>query len=149
MNIIKNPMLIGCTTGILTYFYLDWVVREKNKELTKENKKRKKKNKKQLQLEKINLIIPFVVMVLVWFLTFAYFNFNDKQNVNNIPQVENKNKYSKYDTTNSKPLPIMPNRNYGFVKDAVTTSSDPKSFAMINNGVYIPDKLPDIMLEMF
>ena len=47
MDIIKNPVIIGLTFGVLTYVYMVWVENEKMKK-NKKNKKNKKYIKKKL-----------------------------------------------------------------------------------------------------
>jgi len=64
MDIIKNPIIIGFTTGFLTYLYLKW---------TNDKKYNKKKNNKYKK--DVNLLIPLAVFIIVWFIAYAYFEY--------------------------------------------------------------------------
>ena len=104
------------------------------------NKHNKKKNKKK----QVNLLIPFAVAIVTWFIAFAYSN-NSDETMSAItitaPVVENLDK--KVGSTNNDinikiPVPV-------------SETSDPVSFNLVQNGVQIPNTLPDlpdVMLEM-
>jgi quinol-cytochrome oxidoreductase complex cytochrome b subunit len=142
MNIIYNPIVLGASAGLGTYFFLDFQNKEKNKEINKKNKKRKIKNKPLEKLGTVNLVIPLVVMIIIWFLIYAYFNFNaTTQNSKIINDLKIKN-----------PIPLAPDKNYRFIKDIISSSSDSSnqhSFSMLGNGVTIPNNLPDVLLEIY
>ena len=61
MDIIKNPVIIGLFFATVTYVYLYRSVNDK------------KKSKKHHKKEEINLLIPLIVGLIVWFMSFAYF----------------------------------------------------------------------------
>jgi hypothetical protein len=134
MDIIKNPVIIGLLAGVLTYAYLTWSLEEKNK----------KKQKKGQKKEEINLIIPLVVSVIIWFIAYAYFEYSPERNT-----VANNFLERGQPIRMAMPLPLAPQAGYKFVGDAVSDSSDPKSFSLLaNGGVTIPTKLPDVLLEL-
>jgi hypothetical protein len=60
MEIIKNPVVIGFGSSVLTYFFIEW--RKKKKE--KENVKNK--------FEINQLLISFVVGFIVWFIAYGF-----------------------------------------------------------------------------
>ena len=133
MDIIKNPIIIGLFAGTLTYIYFKWQLDEKNK-------KRHKKGRKK---EEINLIIPLVISIIVWFVSYAYFD-SISENI-----ISEKITSDIGRTRISMPLPIAPSNKYKFVKDVISESSDPKSFSLLTSGVTIPSKLPDVLLDLF
>jgi hypothetical protein len=140
MDIIKNPVIIGLVVGILTYVYMMWTEKEKIKKMKNKNKKYKK--------SKINLVIPIVITILVWFISYSYFEYKrpheltDIQSLNILPDItRNLNQMT--------PLPLMPTQNYKFVGDVLSASSDAKSFSLITNGITVPTKLPEVLLEMY
>lgn len=72
-DIIQNPILIGVFSGLSTYIYM-------YHQIKKENKKRAKLGKKK---KEINLLIPFAILVISWFLSYAYFSNNTKKSLSN------------------------------------------------------------------
>lgn len=136
MDIIKNPVIIGLLAGTITYIYLTWNLNEKNK-------KRQKKGQKK---EEINLMIPLVISIIGWFIAYAYFEYTPDKNTQ-FPQI---NLFDKtHNTKIEMPIPVAPQAGYKFIGDAVSDSSDPKSFSLLaGGGVTIPTKLPDVLLEL-
>lgn len=139
MDTLKNPIIIGLLAGTVTYAYLQYDASEKNK---------KKKNKKGSKKTEVNLIIPLVVAVIVWFIAYAYFEYTPENGESAdvmIPDL--------YRTKSRQqiplPLPVMPTPGYRFVKDVISDSSDPKSFSLLTGGVTVPTKLPEVLLEMY
>lgn len=136
MDIINNPVIIGLFAGTLTYAYLVW------------DEKQKAKNKKYKK-EEINLLIPLVVMVIVWFVAYSYFEYRSKEGNSQfvVSELTSKNIPIKP----FLPLPIPPEHSYKFVKDVVTSSggSDTKSFSLLTKGITVPNKLPEVLLEMY
>ena len=139
MDIIKNPVIIGLLAGTLTYAYLTYNIEEKNKN------RRKKGHKKEHKKEEINLVIPLVISVIMWFIAYAYFEYNPSKEQISTEFLE-KGQLMRMAT----PLPLAPTASYKFVGDAVSESSDPKSFSLLvgGGGVSIPTKLPDVLLEL-
>jgi len=142
-GIIKNPIIIGLVAGVITYAYLSW-------QTDKENKKKKHRKDKQ----EVNLIIPLVVSVIMWFIAYAYFEYTPDQqpqlgnamirqealnNLNVGPFLEN---------THKVPIPIPPTKGYNFTGDVLPESNDPR-FSLLTTGVNIPKDIPDVWLEMF
>jgi hypothetical protein len=106
------------------------------------------KNKKKYKKKSINLIIPVIVTAIVWFIGYSYFEYNSDHNINidvNQTLISDLTKPIKQFT----PLTIAPTQGYKFVKDVISDSSDPKSFTLITNGITIPTKLPEVLLEMY
>ena len=134
MDIIKNPVVLGLTAIVLTYMYLTWTI----------NNKKKNKNKKSKEQEEVNLLIPLVVGIIVWFIAYSYFEYHPEDGIENIV----------YDTGISNkpslPLPIPPSPKYNFIQDVVTESSDPKSFSLLTKGdVNVPRNFPDVLLDIY
>ncbi len=127
-DIITNPIVIGLFAGLLTYIYMRWRNEKKDK--------RDKKNKKD-----INLLIPFSVFIVFWFISYAYFSsYEESDNI----QVQNNN------INNDINIKIKPTN---YTNNQISETSEPVSFNLIsktNNsfGVNIPDNLPDILFEM-
>lgn len=138
MDIIKNPIVIGLTAGLITYGYLTMAVNERNE-------KRSKKKGKKTENESVNLLIPVVVSIIMWFLAYAYF--------------EHSSDSVEYDQINSGanilkktpplPLPLPPSPKFNFIRDIVSESSEPKSFTLVTKGVNIPQKIPDVLMDMY
>ena len=74
VEILKNPVIIGLLAGAIVYNYMAW-----NRK--KEIEKRLKKGKKIKEEQKYNdIIIPTIVAIIVWFISFAYFNYKEEKN---------------------------------------------------------------------
>lgn len=134
MDIIKNPIIIGIAMGALTYGYLSYIANEKNEENSK-----KKKNKRK-EKESVNLMIPLVVIVIAWFIAYAYFeySFEDQSNGNKIMPTIGE----------SLPIPLPVSPKHGFIRDVISETSDPQPFSLINTGMTVPTKLPDVLLDI-
>jgi hypothetical protein len=73
VEILKNPVIIGLLAGAIVYNYMAW-----NRK--KEIEKRLKKGKKIKEEQKYNdIIIPSIVAIIVWFISFAYFNYKEEK----------------------------------------------------------------------
>jgi D-alanyl-lipoteichoic acid acyltransferase DltB (MBOAT superfamily) len=122
-DIITNPVIIGLLAGLITYMYMRWR-NDSNKN------KKKKKN--------INLLIPFAVFVVFWFISYAYFSSSDEEIHENIINKKN-------DKMNNLNIKIKPTNHV-----TISDTSEPVSFNLVSksNGVHIPDNLPDILFEM-
>ena len=134
MDIIKNPIIIGLVVGTIMYGYLSHIANEKNEE---NNKKKKHKRKEK---ETVNLIIPLVVAIIAWFIAYAYFEYNTDNKTSNFQILPN--------DVESLPLPLPVSPKYNFIKDVITDTSDPRSFSLINTGMTVPTKLPDVLLDV-
>jgi hypothetical protein len=146
-GIIKNPIIIGLLAGVITYAYLTYEADKNNK---------KKKHRKEKDKEEVNLLIPLAVAVIIWFISYAYFEYTPDSgpgsNLQNIYQNDGIGQMTGLIDVNGKrpmPLPIPPASGYRFVKDAIDESSDPKSFSLLTTGVNVPKNIPDVWLEMF
>jgi hypothetical protein len=127
---------------VITYAYLSW-------QTEKENKKKKHRKDK----EEVNLIIPLVVSIIMWFIAYAYFEYTPEQ-----PQIgnamirqdalNNLNVGPFLENTHKVPIPIPPTKGYNFTGDVLPESNDPR-FSLLTTGVNIPKDIPDVWLEMF
>jgi len=143
-GIIKNPIIIGLVAGVITYAYLTWQVE-------KENKKKKHRKEK----EEVNLLIPLVVSIIVWFIAYAYFEYTPNQSkINNIQIPGNINGMHNIEMNhflgNSAkiPIPIAPSKGYNFTGDVLPEPTDPR-FNLLTTGVNVPKDIPDVWLDMF
>lgn len=128
-DIIKNPILIGLIAGLLSYMYLKW--------------KTDKYNKKKLKKKKINLLIPFALFAVFWFISHAYFSFDENEKLSNIVIDE----IVEASNIQNKP-PITRNNAAQQIIKILSDTSDAHSFNLVSNGVQIPSNLPDILFEM-
>ena len=119
MDIIKNPVIIGILFGVVSYAYLVWQNKKKNKNKNKDKKK------------KINLLIPVLISFIGWFIAYSYFNYDNDTNKNTIP------------------LPILPQKSYKFTGNVNPESVDFHSVNYVSNGINIPTKLPEVLLQMY
>jgi heme/copper-type cytochrome/quinol oxidase subunit 2 len=84
MNLVKNPVIIAVVAGLIVYTYMAWQRKKENEKRLKKNKKIKEENKYD------NIIIPGIVAVIVWFISYGYFNHTKSlgvQNNNELPNV--------------------------------------------------------------
>ena len=132
MDIIKNPVVVGVIAGLGTYIYLKYNSDKKNLRIIKKNKT----NSKKIKLDEVNLMIPLLVSIIVWFITYAY--------------LESSNESSNKSYLHHEPQTFfqVPNMGYKFTRDILSESSDPKSFSLLvggnNNGhgLTVPQNLP-------
>jgi heme/copper-type cytochrome/quinol oxidase subunit 2 len=68
MNLVKNPVIIAVVAGCIVYAYMAWNRKKENEIRLKKNKKIKEENKYD------NIIIPGITAVIVWFISYGYFN---------------------------------------------------------------------------
>jgi heme/copper-type cytochrome/quinol oxidase subunit 2 len=139
-GIIKNPIIIGLVAGVITYAYLSW-------QAEKENKKKKHRKDK----EEVNLLIPLVVSVIVWFIAYAYFEYTPEQpHVNNqtLPPIINNDMTQFLGNAGKIPIPVPPSQGYKFTGDVLPEQNDPR-FSLLTTGVNVPKNIPDVWLEMF
>lgn len=134
MDIIKNPIVVGLIASVITYIYLSWRASENNK-------KKKSKDKKK---EEVNLLIPLIVGVIVWFVMYGYLEYKSTNLETHNPSNTNYQQIV-------QPLPLAPDAKFRFAKDVMPSStSEPKSFSILTGGVSVPTKaLPDVMLDLF
>ena len=133
VEILKNPVIFGLLAGAIVYNYMAW-----NRK--KEIEKRLKKGKKIKESQKYNdIIISSIVAVIVWFISFAYFNHKEEKLGNigqisqpmNNPQIQSK--------INIPPVQSLQPLN-------ASPSEIAHSFTMVNKtatGVTMP---PDVLL---
>lgn len=135
MDLIKNPIIIGLVAGGAVYAYLTWQENEKYKKRVRRGSKKPK--------EQVNLLIPLAVTLITWFIAYAYFSHSETA------QAPPNDIFMPLQVKPQMPLPLAPNASYKFTKDVLSDSSDPKSFSMITGGVTVPNKLPDVLLEIY
>jgi hypothetical protein len=147
MDIVKNPIIIGLLAGTLTYMYMSWNIENSDSpeyDIVKD--RHGKKHKTRREKPDVNLLIPLVVAIIIWFVTYAYFEYQPETQM----MKHNANTFAPHATTRHEPsLPILPGKSYTFTKDVVdSVSSDPRSFSLLNQGVNVPHNLPDVMIDL-
>lgn len=135
MNIIKNPVTIGIVAGLLTYLYMKWKYNQDQKINKYKNRNKKPKD--------INLLIPFAVFIVFWFISYAYFcNDFDDDDVVIVPKINNM-EMPLNSINPMEPIPVYK------LKKEISETSDPTEFNLVSNGIHIPKQLPDILFEMY
>lgn len=136
LDVIKNPAIIGIVAGVITYIYLTW----RN---NVDNKKRPADKQKE-----VNLLIPLVVLIIVWFVAYAYF-----QNENTLGQANGGDLATLVQPSEPRVMiggnmhNVMPINK---IPTAVLEQSKPfGNLEHIQNQIHIPDTLPDVMLDMY
>ena len=137
IEIIKNPVIIGLTVGILTYIYLRW---EQSKNYLEKNKRKD-----------TNLLIPLGLAIASWFITHNYFenyNFTDDNGgsdnyVENIIDVGIPQKIQIESGLTGGDASLVNNINP--IRQVQNT------YHVLKRGVSIPQSLnmPDVLLENF
>ena len=145
IEVIKNPVIIGLTMGILVYIYMKW---EQSRRLPYEKNKRRDSN----------LLIPLGVGIACWFVAHNYFenyNFNDDGVRHEISE--------KLDFTQNIPTKIEETlvgganlgNNVGLTQNinmpVNTNIPNIQSYHVLKRGVTIPNNInmPDVLLENF
>ena len=120
LNIIENPVVIGAFVSFLTFLYLKW----------KNDKDAKKYGKKQ----DVNLLIPFVIFLIVWFIAYAYFNSNEKCSI----------------VVNIDAEHFIPTDNVNVINNDNSVPDIVKmdEFRLLGGGTTVPNKVPDILFEL-
>jgi len=156
IEIIRNPIIIGLTVGVLVYLYLRWEQSERPEE----------KNKRK----DTNLLIPLGIGTACWFIANNYFenyNFNNDNSIPNNPyQIEDitANLPQKLELTdngammggglNTNNLSFGINNgisNSGFNNNMSNLNYKPpvNSYHLLKKGITIPNNMPDVLLENF
>ncbi len=144
IEIIKNPVMIGLTIGILVYIYLRW----------EQSQRPEEKNKRK----DTNLLIPLGIGTACWFIAHNYFeNYNF---TNDIAMGDNK-------FTNDLPLNIPEKidlsdtimmggganlvNNIGNNFAPTRMQSIPPSYHLLKRGVTIPTNInmPEVLLDNY
>jgi hypothetical protein len=131
VEILKNPVIFGLLAGIIVYNYMEW---NRKKEIEKRLKKGKKIKD---SMKKTDIIIPSIVAIIVWFISFAYFNYKEEKS--NTTQIQ----------TNIQSQPIKPLQSLPSIQTLQPIQQSPSdvahSFTMINksSGITVP---PDVMI---
>lgn len=115
-NILVNPIVFGIFAAVIAYLYLYW---------DSEQKYKKNPNRPR---QSVNLMIPFVIGIVVWFLAYGYFESNMTSYVDNTQQ-----------------LPI--------IEDNLSSPIGAKSYHLTSRGITIPSKLssklPPVLIETY
>lgn len=141
LDIIKNPVIIGLTIGILVYLYLKWDA---------STKKRDEKNKRKDS----NLLIPLFLGIASWFIANNYFekyNF-DETPTNNINLfIENTNNELPYKLNLTDPVMTGGANLVNNVGNKFSNIQPHSSYHLLKKGVSIPNNIsmPDVLLENF
>ncbi len=136
IEIIKNPVIIGLTIGILTYIYLRW---EQSKNPLEKNKRKD-----------TNLLIPLGLGVASWFIAHNYFedyNFtNDQEGSNYVANIIDA----------GIPPKIQIESGFGggdasLVNNINSVKQVQNSYHVLKRGVSVPQSfdMPDVLLENF
>ena len=160
LDIIKNPVIIGLTVGVLVHLYFKW---EASKKENKDKNKRKDSN----------LLIPLFLGIATWFIAHNYYekyNFDEviSDNINNINyQIPEKLDLSEVaevsnilminpdanlvNNFNSKFTMRQPSFNNMQQQPSFNNIQQQPSFHLLKKGVTIPNNitLPDVLLEKF
>jgi hypothetical protein len=122
ISILQNPVILGLVAGLTAYFYMKW----------QNDKDKKKKNKD------VNLLIPLVIFIAVWFLSYAYMNSDESEMVQEVA----KKQTFKFQTDAMNPQ-INDLNN-------LSETSEPVSFNLISNGIQLPKNIniPPILFEL-
>lgn len=149
LDIIKNPVIIGLTMGVLVYLYFKW---EASKKENQDKNKDKRKDS--------NLLIPLFIGIATWFIAHNYYekyNFDEviSNNINNNAnyQIPERLELSEaaminVDTNlvNNLHQPLFNNTNHSLFNNTTQPT-----FHLLKKGVTIPNNiaLPDVLLEKF
>ena len=160
LDIIKNPVIIGLTVGVLVHLYFKW---EASKKENKDKNKRKDSN----------LLIPLFLGIATWFIAHNYYekyNFDEviSDNINNINyQIPEKLDLSEVaevsnilminpdanlvNNFNSKFTMRQPSFNNMQQQPSFNNMQQQPTFHLLKKGVTIPNNitLPDVLLEKF
>ncbi len=141
INIIKNPVIIGLTVGIIVYIYLKW-----------ESSKRKDDKNKRKDSQ---VLIPLFLGVATWFIAHNYFekyDFDEISYNNNYNNEINFRIPDKLDLTEAGMTggANMVN-NIGNKFTNIQQPTFQPTYHLLKKGVTIPNNisLPDVMLENF
>lgn len=136
IEIIKNPVIIGLTVGILTYIYLRW---EQSKNPLEKNKRKD-----------TNLLIPLGLGLGTWFISHNYFedyNFTDEHNGSNyVENIIDGGMPQKMQMENA-----LVGGDASLVNNINPIKNIQNSYHVLKRGVTVPKSMdmPDVLLENF
>ena len=162
LDIIKNPVIIGLTVGVLVHLYFKW---EASKIENKDKNKRKDSN----------LLIPLFLGIAAWFIAHNYYekyNFDEviSNNINNNVNYQFPEKLELSDVTMNNTDANLLNNNFNNMQlpafnniqqqplfnniqqpPLFNNIQQPPTFHLLKKGVTIPNNitLPDVLLEKF
>ncbi len=150
IDIIKNPVIIGLTVGVLVYLYIKW-------DSSKKEDKHKDKNKRKDS----NILIPLFLGTLSWFIANNYYdNYNNETPLNNNLTINNNYEVPGKLNLSDSPLiggsggvNLMNNvgNKFNMNTNMNPVYNQPSSYHLLKKGITIPNNmtLPDIMIENF
>lgn len=127
LDVFLNPVMIALFVSMLTHIYIKW-------KYNKDQKKNKKNKKKKYD----DVLIPFAVFVVVWFITYAYMSSSD--------EIDTKPAGSIAESLSKSVLKNTP-ISLSTLKNNIVNGSD-SSVNLVSTGIQIPNKLPDTLFEM-
>jgi len=148
LDIIKNPVIIGLTVGVLVHLYFKW---EASKIENKDKNKRKDSN----------LLIPLFLGIAAWFIAHNYYekyNFDEviSNNINNNVNYQFPEKLELSDATINNTDVNLLNNNFNNMQQQPLfnnnfNNTQQPTFHLLKKGVTIPNNitLPDVLLEKF
>lgn len=139
IDIIKNPVIIGLTVGIIVYLYLKWDA----------SKRKEDKNKRKDS----NLLIPLFVGTASWFIAHNYFDKYNFDETINSPVNINTNR----DFGVPEKLDLSDAGMYGGGANIVNNIGNkinniqPPTYHVLKKGVTIPNNMtmPEVLLDNF
>ncbi len=156
IDIIKNPVIIGLTVGVLVYLYIKW-----------DSSKKEDKNKDKNKRKDSNILIPLFLGTLSWFIANNYYDFNETS-INNNNNLTINNNYEVPGKLNLSDSPMIGgdgginlmnnvgnkfnmNTNMNPNPNLNPIYNQPSSYHLLKKGITIPNNmtLPDIMIENF
>ena len=90
---LKDPIVISIITGVVVFLYLWYSLSDD----IDDKKKKKKAGCVMSKIKRVNLLIPLISAIIVWFVTSCYFNEDVAINPNN----KNNNIHMQYKTSQS------------------------------------------------
>lgn len=147
IDLLKNPVIIALIFSVTVYIYLKW---NRDKEIKKINNKLAKlkktdnlnsttgnKLKAKLKNQHINLFIPVIVGVVIWFLAYGYCESTTKEPMESL--------ISKANIDN----PFSPQQ----LSTTPATDGAAQSFRLVGKGVNFPNAIdsdfPDVFIRTY
>jgi hypothetical protein len=144
IEIIKNPVMIGLTIGVLVYIYLKW----------EQSQRPEEKNKRK----DTNLLIPLGIGTACWFIAHNYFenynftndnnlNINDTKFTNDMPL----NIPDKIDLSDTIMMGGGANLVNNIGNNFAPKASIAPSYHLLKRGVTIPTNInmPEVLLDNY
>lgn len=144
-NKLKDPVVISIICGVIVFLYL-WYNLDDDSD---------KKNKKKSHIEKIkeiNLLIPIIASIIIWFITSCYFeNSDDKSESPDISKNFKSQKFQNQNIQNQNPqYQLFQNTQPSATKTKYVSSNENLGYNLVNkkNIKLNRIELPDLFLEV-